>query len=349
MKTVLPLLFSTVLLFFLTACGIIRPAEYGQGTENLSMDDPSAFENPFAEKQPQSSSLSHGMLVTDSEKKPTITYTGSECIVNYFVNASGIGRNFGFLLYVDGIPQPYKLEPDGEYAYLHSVNLMEDVENLPFTFLFIPVTGSKDTPSALTVTSLTNPQFQPDMVQTSSYGGYHSALTAEYPIRFAADPSPFPEQVTVYKCISDMNRQAQPITNDYLETRGWSLSQLNEGIFQFITYYGEVRYDNLAVSDDSPVIIRYELAGIPGMRSQTIFYINHTPIADAGGTLVFDNTFTSGEVIVYEFEIDPAKLDDFNTFYAMTVPLDTDDYQEFPISTLKTDSILFYQQEAQNK
>lgn len=343
MKKVLPLLLSAALLFSLAACGTGGNQDVdGQSADDQSMGNASAFENPFAQEQPQDSSLSHGMQVTDPERKPEIAYNGGECRVNYSVSASGIGRDFGFLLYVDGIPQPYKLKPEGEYAYLHPVSLAEDAEDQPFTFYFVPVTGVAGTPSTLAVTSLTNPLFQPDMVETSSYGGYHGALTAEYPIRLAADPPPFPEQVAVNKCIINMNCQALPVTSDYLETRGWSLGQLNKGIYQFIAYNGEVRYDNLAVSGDAPTAIHYELAGIPGMRSQTTFYIDHTPIADADGRLVFDNTFSSGEVIAYDFEIDPAILNEFSTFYAVTVPLDTGNYPDDPISTLKTESILLW-------
>ena len=348
MKKVLPFLLSAALLFSLSACGTGgNPDGDGQSAAASSMGSASAFENPFAQEQLQDGSLSHGMQVTDPERKPEIAYTGGECTVNYSVSASGIGRDFGFLLYVDGIPQPYKLEPEGDYAYLHPVTLTEDAKDQPFTFYFIPVTGTAGTPSTLAVTSLTNPLFQPDMEETSSYGGYHGALTAEYPIRLAADPPPFPEQVAVNKCILQMNRQALPVTSDYLEARGWSLGQLNRGIYQFITYNGEVRYDNLAVSGEVPTAIHYELAGIPGMRSQTTFYIDHTPIADSGGTLFFDNTFSTGEVIAYDFEIDPAKLGEFSTFYAVTVPLDAGDYPEYPISTLKTESILLWNKKEQ--
>lgn len=343
MKRVLPLLLSAVLSFSLAACGMAGNLEGdGQSTAAQSIGNASAFENPFAQEQPQDSSLSHGIQVTDPERRPEIVYTGGECMVNYSVSASGIGLDFGFLLYVDGIPQPYKLKPEGEYAYLHPVSLAEDAEDQPFTFYFVPVTGAAGTTSTLAVTSLTNPLFQPDMVETSSYGGYHGALTAEYPIRLAADPPPFAEQVAVNKCIINMNRQALPVTSDYLETRGWSLGQLSKGIYQFITYNGEVRYDNLAVSGDASPAIHYELAGIPGMRSQTTFYINHTPIADADGRVVFENTFSSGDVIAYDFEIDIAKLSGFSTFYVVTVPLDTGDYPDDPISTLKTESILLW-------
>lgn len=343
MKKVLQLLLSAALLFSLAACGKGGNQDVDVRSEDdQSMGNASAFENPFAPEQPQDSSLSHGIQVTDPEKRPEIVYAGGECTVNYSVSASGIGNDFGFLLYMDGIPQPYTLTPEGEYAYLHPVSLSEDVKDQPLTFYFVPVNGSAGTTSTLAVTSLTNPLFQPDMEGTSSYGGYHSTLTAEYPVRLAADPPPLPEQVTLNKCIFHMNRQTLPVTNNYLETRGWSLGQLSKGIYQFITYNGEVRYDNLAVSDDAPTAIHYELSGIPGMRSQTTFYIDHTPIADADGRVVFDNTFSSGDVIVYDFEIDSTKLSGFSTFYVVTVPLDTDDYPDDPISTLKTESILLW-------
>lgn len=343
MKKILPLLLSGALLFTLAACGKGgKPDGDGQSEAAQSMGSASAFENPFAQEEPQDSSLSHGIQVTNPQRRPEIAYTGGECTVNYSISASGIGHDFGFLLYMDGIPQPYKLKPEGKYAYLHPVSLSEDVRDQPLTFYFVPVTGSAGTTSTLAVTSLINPLFQPDMEDTSSYGGYHSALTAQYPVRLAADPPPLPEQMALNKCILNMNRQTLPVTSDYLETRGWSLGQLRKRLYQFITYNGEVRYDNLTISGDTSAAIHYELAGIPGMRSQTTFYIDHTPIADADGRVVFDNTFSSGDVIVCDFEIDPTKLSRFSTFYVVTVPLDTDDYPDDPISTLKTESILLW-------
>lgn len=344
MKKVLSFLLSAAILLSLAACSMSsKPDEGEQEVGDVSAGEASEFENPFADEQRHEGSLFHGIPVTDPERGPVVAYTGGECTVNYSVNASGVGRNFGFLLYVDGIPQPYKLEPEDDYAYLHFVSLEEDAQDMPFTFLFTPVTGTAGTSSTLAVTSLNNPQFQPDMAETSSYGGYHRELTGEYQIHFEADPLPFTESAAVNKCISNMSRQVQPVTSDYLETRGWSLEGLNEGMFQFITYNGDVKYDNLKVSDEANVAIHYELAGVPGLRSKTTFYVNHTPIADADGTLVFENTFASGEMIAYDFEIEPAKLDSFSTFYAVTVPWNTNDYPDYSISTIKTDSILFYQ------
>ena len=49
-----------------------KPGGGDQRGEALSLDDSSAIDNPFAEEQPQNSSLSHGMPVTDPEKKPEI-------------------------------------------------------------------------------------------------------------------------------------------------------------------------------------------------------------------------------------------------------------------------------------
>lgn len=344
MKKILPFLLSAALLFSLTACSTSgKPRGDEQNTDNLSSNNNSEFENPFADEGLDSfGSLMHGMTRTDSQKRPTVEYNGDECTVNYSISASGIGRNFGFLLYVDGIPQPYKLEPDSEYAYLHPISLAEDAEDLPFTFIFTPVTGTAGIPSTLTVMSLYNPQFQPDMVKTSSYGGYHTELTGEYQINFIVNPPPFTENVAVNKCISNMSRQTASVTREYLELRDWSLERLDESMFSFVTYNGKIKYDNLEVSNGTPVTIHYELAGTPGLHSQTMFYINHTPIASTNGTMVFENTFTSGEAIIYDFEIDPEKLSNFSTFYAVTIPLNASDYPDDFINTIKTSSILFY-------
>lgn len=344
MKKILPFLLSAALLFSLTACSTSgKPRSDDQSTDNLFSENNSEFENPFADEGVDSfGSLMHGMTHRDSQERPTIEYNGDECIVNYFISASGSGRNFGFLLYVDGIPQPYKLEAHSEYAYLHPISLADDAQDLPFTFIFTPVTGKEGIPSTLTVMSLYNPQFQPNMVETSSYGGYHSELTGEYQINFAVNPPPFIENVVLNKCISNMSRQTAFITKEYLELRDWKLASLDESIFSFISYNGKITYDNLLVSNDTPITIHYELAGTPDLHSQTTFYINHTPIADTSGKQVFENIFVSGETIVYDFEIDPAQLGNFSTFYAVTVPLNASDYPDYFINTIKTSSILFY-------
>lgn len=341
MKKQLPLL-SLALLLALTACG---GADRGADPPPESPEPP--LENPFADETTHYGSLSHGMPSTDPEKRPAITYAGGVCTVPYAVSASGVGRTFGFLLHVDGIPQPYRLEPDGQAAYLHTVSLAEDAQDVPFTLLFTPVTGAVGVPSTLTVTSLTNPQFQPDMAATSSYGGYHSPLTGSYRIDFTVAPPPPPDPVATNPCISSLSRQSQDFTSGYLEAREWSLAALNEGIFPFIAYHGEVKYDNLAVFDGEPIEIRYELAGVPGLRSQTTFYIDHTPVATGDGVLTFPNTFAAGEAIVYDLQLDPAKLGAFSTFYAITVPLGADDYPEYLISPCKTDSILFWKAQSQ--
>ena len=71
----------------------------------------------------------------------------------------------------DGQPQPYKVnDTAAEYEYCHSFSAGEDQS---FSFLFEPVTGSAGDTLALTVVSITNPDFQPDMESTSSYGWYH--------------------------------------------------------------------------------------------------------------------------------------------------------------------------------
>ena len=53
---------------------------------------------------------------------PYITYTGGEMSMGYEIGSSGKIREsgIGILLFLDGQPQPYRLEGESTYTYLHT-------------------------------------------------------------------------------------------------------------------------------------------------------------------------------------------------------------------------------------
>ena len=84
----------------------------------------------------------------ESGETPSFTYEGGELHVPFTrKHVSFYNENFelctnkcGFLLFLDGRPQPYKLTQDGEYQYMHMAQVEEDETG---EFVFTPVTGQE--------------------------------------------------------------------------------------------------------------------------------------------------------------------------------------------------------------
>lgn len=123
--------------------------------------------------------LSHGFFnpkINDNGEMIPLIYNGEELKIDYTVNASGKAKNIGFLIFIDGLPQPYKINEEESYEYLHVLDLVEDNKDIPLSFMFTPITEKKGDTFRISITSVYNPAFIPDMKETSNYGGYHLTL-----------------------------------------------------------------------------------------------------------------------------------------------------------------------------
>ncbi|GAB6107741.1 hypothetical protein [Fusibacter bizertensis] len=161
MKKIIFLMVPFILLIF----GITNLVSCGKEKE-IALDYTST-ENPFSEETSTKilGKQSHGFMkhLDDFEY---ITYSGQEIEIEYFVELEGISNNIGFLLFVNGKPQPYKIKNRIQnYEYLHSFNVDNGREE--FTFQFDVTSGQKDEIADLAIVSIYNPEFKPDMIETT--------------------------------------------------------------------------------------------------------------------------------------------------------------------------------------
>jgi hypothetical protein len=305
-------------------------------------------ENPF--KEPSGNemilgSLGHSLqkpVIIDNKKAP-LRYDGGDMKIDYQVTASGTGKNVGFLLFIDGIPQPYKIDDEtAPYEYLHIFNIENDDEQTNFSFLFTPIVGKTGDSREILVVSIYNPGFKPDMKESSGYGGYQSTLENSFVIDFHADPDKLPENPVLQASIATENLTYKPVTSDLYSELGTDITPeiYAERIFPRIFYNGETNvYSNLKIENNENTNIRYELSGKPGSKFITTLYIDHTPL-EINGETSFEMDIKDGEYPVLDVTLDYDKLGDFNTFYIIAVPIeDTDELVS------KTSSILLYKAE----
>ena len=308
----------------------------------------SAAANPFEEAEEDAgflAMLTHGAASADfseSGERQPFPYDGGEFRLEYQFSLTGKMDTVGFLLFLDGQPQPYKVnDTTAEYEYCHSFPTKEDQS---FSFLFEPVTGSAGDTLALTVVSITNPDFQPDMESTSSYGWYHKTLDSRVELQFNADaPATHPDLPPVQEIFSQSEAREEKVTARYVENElpkyGWggvSMDTLDDGIYYTFSCDGGITYDNLRVS--APVPLRFTMCGTAGTSYSIAFFLDHRPVKLDESTCR-SITLSKGGVMELEAVIDPDKLGQFHTFYCVAVPQDGASGPFF-----KTNSILLYKE-----
>lgn len=310
-----------------------------------------AADNPFDAIEQNAGSLgaiSHGEVDPNRDENHHVLpyeYEGGEFSFDYRFSAEGKIEDMGFLLFLDGEPQAYKVnDTDAAYEYFHSFPVVGTAEET-FTFLFTPQSGKKGDTLGLTVVSVTDSGFQPDMVESTSYGWHHKVLERALALHFRADP---PENKVSYPPVnsvfSTVDVGEEKITNSFVEhdlaQNGWdgvSMDTIDDGIYFTTTYGGALVYDNVNATD--PVTVRYTLCGTAGTKYAVSFFIDHQPVLGED-IIAHTATLSKGNVWTIEATFDPAKLKDLNTFYIIAVPAGSTDFA--PVS--KSCSILLYKE-----
>ncbi len=315
----------------------------------------SAAANPFEAVEDEAgflATLTHGAASPDfseSGERLPFAYDGGEFQLAYQYSVTGKLDAVGFLLFLDGKPQPYKVnDAAAEYEYCHSFAAGEDQN---FSFLFEPVTGSVGDTLTLTVVSITNPDFQPDMDSTSGYGGYHKCLEYRAQLQFTESASPdIPFQAKGADVFSNVAIQEEKITSAYIEKtlrqNGWdgvTMDDLNQGVYYTADFNGSIVYDNFCLSDSDEVAFRYTICGIPGAEYDLSFFIDHQPVC-LDNELSYHVALSKGSRWVFEIAFDTSKMDSFQTFYVMAVSKNSGN-DVLPV--LKSSSILLYKENEQ--
>lgn len=344
-KRLLSLVMICGLLFTVTACG-----NYDISDKDASPPQKTE-ENPFTQSKEDGSlgAISHGEVNptrADDQSVLPYEYNGGEFTLDYQFMTEGKLDNIGFLLFLDGKPQAYKVNDTGtEYEYFHCFQTSDKHEE-KFSFVFTPNTGKKGDTLNITIISISNPNFQPDMKETSSYGWYHKPLERVLKLHFNEEA---PDSNSIYgeneNIFSDVSVTEEKVTNSFIENElannGWNgvtMDTLDNGVYSTISYDGESVYDNINLTNKEKLTVRYTICGTAGVRYGVSFFLNHKPIS-FDEVISYDTTLSKGNVWIIEATIDTSKLDNFNTFYAVAVAANND----YP--TNKTDSILLYKED----
>lgn len=334
---------------FMTGCGkeiSIDEFELNNtkaGTENSvgTDDDIPVFENL--------GTLSHGVDWGDDEKDFSVVYEGGMLEIPYSMSGSGVCTSVGFLIFLDGIPQPYRIkDTNEEYKYMHVVE-GEENEEKKFVISFVPVKGKSGDKVTLSINSIANPSFIPDMVSTFDYGVSHNSIEAVYDITFKQDAEIMPEipdTVNILNHLRDEQTDMDEEEKKYIEERSLDAElNLDESVYDdLIMDENSMLIDRkMDLSDKDTVHVSYIMMGHPGVEYKVNFYLDHQLLTDDSGE-VYEIELVTGKMNTIEFDMDVSKVND-GSFYVVAVPVNAKDYPDDSIAAMKYQSIHLYREE----
>ncbi|MBD5544815.1 MAG: hypothetical protein HDR01_11410 [Lachnospiraceae bacterium] len=315
-------------------------------SESVAETEANAGDDELSNKTKYIGTLQHGVNWAADEKDYSFVYEGGALEIPYTINGSGICTSVGFLIYINGIPQPYMIkDTEEEYKYMHIIEGDENQE-VDFTISFTPVTGKTGDKVSLRIDSIANPSFIPDMTNTFDYGMSHQALEANYEILFQKDAETMPKVDDVICLLKTVCTQSTEIDKDEMEyMTGEAKPDLDTPVYADLKIDGDsMLLDRKSdISGKDKVHIAYIMMGHPGMKYRICFYLNHQLLTDESGD-VCELELATGKMSILEFDMDVSQVTDAS-FYAVAVPVNAEDYPDDPISTMKFPSIHLYRGE----
>ena len=248
-----------------------------------------------------------------------LTYTGGELVVPCSIDTSGnIGsKGIGVLLFVDGLPQPYKAEGK-DYAYLHTF-AFDRPESRIIDLTFTPVTGEAGDELEIYGVSVVAPHYSytEEGLLSFVYTGTSPVVGCRLKYRETPPAEVFPE---ASPRLSQPEIRKEPLS--YSEVGTWTEQDLQEN-YEFHFYANNAPDGGspriYQVRENQPVKLRFELFGTPYVHYGVVFFVDNQPVAPQDGAPILVDV-ENGQKTVVEAQLDMTGFDTESVLYAILVP-----------------------------
>ena len=246
-------------------------------------------------------------------------YNGGEMCTPIKIESTGALRKAGtgILLFVDGQPQPYRLEGESTYTYCHC--FYPESENEVYDLFFTPITGQSGDTLEVYILSLQKPDYLPSDGVPGMMIFTKGSIGSGWRLKFEATP---PEAVFPEKQIRLFDAEITTMDASYGDTAGWSEEDIRE-LLDSRSYVNGIPHNRKScvynITADTPVDLRYELWGTPYIKSSVIFYVDNEPVYTSDG-LPFDMAVASGEKKILTAKLDMTGFTGESVLYIVRVP-----------------------------
>ena len=334
---------------FVTSCGKEMETDQFVVNDSEKVTEKSIETDKDVPVEKNIGTLTHGVDWSEDEKDYSFHYDGGVLEITYSMIGSGIGTSTGFLIYLDGVPQPYMIKDvEEEYKFMHVIEGEENQEK-KFIISFVPVKGKAGDKVHLSINSIVNPSFVPDMKKTFEYGMSHHSIEALYTITFNQDTETIPEISDDLRILSNVSNEQVDIDKEekaYIQEKSLELElDLDKEVHSdLIMDEKSMLLDRkIDISGKDSMRVSYIVMGHPGVRYKVNFYLDHQLLTDVSGK-VYEMELATGKMNTIAFDMDISAVTN-GSFYAVMVPVNADDYPEDGIIVSKYDSIHLYRGE----
>ena len=258
-----------------------------------------------------------------------LNYTGAEMPLTLSMEASGKVREngIGFLLFVDGLPQPYRTA-DEDYAYLHTFYPQSE-NSCQVELIFTPITGKSGDNLEMYCVSVLNPDFS--FTEDDYTGPVYTSWAPPIGFRLNYQQTP-PAEVFPQGSprLSQPEIRKEPLS--YSEVGTWTEQDLLESIETHLYANGVTDTRTpcvFGIKESQPIHLRYEVFGSPYVRYHLVFFVDNQPVASREGTPILVDVET-GQKTVVEAQLDMTGFDTESVLYAVLVP---QNYFSTPVRT----------------
>lgn len=273
-----------------------------------------------------------------SEEHKEFVYSGEPIHIPFKVEGLSESKSdFGLIIFVDGNPQPFKIQKkDGSTKnedFMHKFSLNNNEVEL-FDIVFTPKAGKEGDRVGIVFATIFKPDFIPKSKDNPSYGNYHSiAATIPQTLHFKKEVLNNEERMFNELIEEDISKDVI----DRYARYGSRTSMLDNTVINAVLPEGidEELDNNIFTSENNKLKFRFRIMGGPdGLNYRTVIYINHKPIEimdfSSIGTKV-----KKGKMYTAEFELDTSDYDQLSTIYAISNPIGEGYMSQvsFPIKT----------------
>ena len=294
-----------------------QPTEAISPSDNTSVPSTDGGSSDFGPSNVSFKFLDKAFLKTESGRK-YVPYNGGEVMIPCLVTLHGEGaakHGMGFLIFLDGQPQPYRTDADKEYAFMHIFYEQDDEFCIPFTFT--PVTGKAGDLLEFYIV----PVFEPTL--TVKEGGLRSSPSQGHvcvgaEIKMTVDPTEqdFPTPSVMLDEIS-MSKTDYP----HSDIEGWSELDLMTRAASRLTVDNQKAPPTtlFSVTSERSLSLDVEVWGTPYVHYGLVFFVDYQPVTDADGNPIFLDV-ESGKKTLLHAMLDMSDFEEERVVFAVLVP-----------------------------
>lgn len=265
-----------------------------------------------------------------------LTYTGKPVERDYFYDNTGaIDCRLGFMVFIDGIPQAYKIDGEDNEEIMHEFNVPKK-SKIQFKVSFKPNIGEKGDKLGLYVVTIFNPSYMPSP-DRPGFGNIHR-LSQVLPVALNYLEASNGPELKIYDDYSIEN-VTDEIKKEYLARSkdGKEDFEPNSTHLFHLKYNGDYKETKIELKKSSKLSLTLEgLCGPDDAKYRTTVFIDNKPVKTTDGQEYLDMQLKKGMLAKQDFDIDITGLTGNHILSTISAPIG-DDYSKITNPVIQSD------------